>query len=171
MGLHLPESWHITEVVTGPARRNPGLHWYVAFAPKEKSWPTILPLTGGSGIPQDITGCEGRQEMFKVKALLAKSIFNNHLYTQSVSPSGIPVETNSHRQDWCAVNNSLAYHLCNHKQSSLERAHAVHVEITSGADLTKHWVAALLLSVFASADTVNESGWKQDSYWWNIKGI
>ncbi|TNN88036.1 hypothetical protein EYF80_001617 [Liparis tanakae] len=47
------DSWQITEVVTGPASRNPGLHWYVALAPKEKSFPPILPLTGGTGIPHD----------------------------------------------------------------------------------------------------------------------
>lgn len=63
MGLHLPDSWQITEVVTGPASRNPGLHWYVALAPREKSWPTILPLTGGTGIPQDIT--RGEQGMWR----------------------------------------------------------------------------------------------------------
>lgn len=53
--LHLPDSWQITEVVTDPVRRKPGLHWYETLAPKIKSWLAILPLTGGRGIPQDMT--------------------------------------------------------------------------------------------------------------------
>lgn len=60
MGLHLPDSWQTTEVVMGPARRKPGLHWYMALAPKVKSCPTILPFTGGTGIPQDMTGAGKR---------------------------------------------------------------------------------------------------------------
>lgn len=27
IGLHLPDSWHTTEVVMGPASWKPGLHW------------------------------------------------------------------------------------------------------------------------------------------------
>ena len=56
MALHLPDSWQTTEVVVGPASLNPGLHWYWALAPRVKSWPKMLPLTGGTGIPQDSTG-------------------------------------------------------------------------------------------------------------------
>lgn len=83
MGVHLPDSWQVTEVVTGPASRNPGLHWYVALAPREKSWPTMLPLTGGTGIPQDMTGRErgmqqegtpGEMWAVRVKAQVAKYI-------------------------------------------------------------------------------------------------
>lgn len=74
MGLHLPDSWHITEVVTGPASRNPGLHWYVALAPREKSWPRMLPLMGGTGIPQDMTRSKVRRDKKRaeVNAWLAR---------------------------------------------------------------------------------------------------
>lgn len=78
--LHLPDSWHITELVTDPARRKPGLHWYAALAPKEKSWPTILPLTGGNGIPQDMT-------MKKKIHIVSHIYFNNHLCMQKIKLS------------------------------------------------------------------------------------
>lgn len=56
-----------------------------------------------------------------------------------------------------------ARHLHNSKQSSLERAHAIHAEITPGAHSTRQWTAAPLLSLFTSADTVNKSGRKPEA--------
>lgn len=87
MGLHLAESWHITELVTGPASRNPGLHWYVALAPREKSWPTMLPLTGGTGIPQDMTRKKVRKtkEEEKKRKKLSQVYFYKHLCMQSAN--------------------------------------------------------------------------------------
>lgn len=47
----------------------------MALAPREKSWPTILPLTGGTGIPQDITRRErGMQQEGKVKKKRKKKV-------------------------------------------------------------------------------------------------
>ena len=62
MALHRPDSWQTTEVVMGPWSLNPGLHWYWALAPRVKSWPKMLPLTGGTGIPQDSTGGKAASE-------------------------------------------------------------------------------------------------------------
>jgi len=36
----------------------------VALAPREKSWPTMLPLTGGIGIPQDMTTKREKESNF-----------------------------------------------------------------------------------------------------------
>lgn len=76
-------------------------------------------------------------------AEVAKVYSNNHLCMQRVWLTvGPPVQTQSQSRHWCAVNISSGCHLHNSKQSSLERAHAIHVEITPGADLTRQWMAA-----------------------------
>lgn len=112
-------------------------------SPQYCRWPEALAfhttwLEGNEGVVERYN----KHVVRRRKAPVAESILITFFVCRGTRSQSASC-TNFQSRQWCAVNISLGCHLHNSKQSSLERAH---VEITPGADLTRNWMAARLLS-------------------------